>query len=656
MDRLKELLSAEETETAPEGQEDGSAEYLEVIAYSIEEGLETASRRLGAGIADLEYEILEKGSNGFLGIGKKPFRLLIKRSVPEIPLELQQLTRMTEKQAREEKKAVEDRDGYFKLRATKKGILLIVHPPKGRGKRVSFQEVQNAVYQRQLTDVDPKVLQRIVERPDGRPLKLGEWQANPELDGKFSLEVTDDEMKAFLTLIPPRRNGRIVEYDDIYAELEKKAIVSGIREDVINEAIENDKYNQPILIAEGQPPEDGLDAQIDYKFRVEKEIKLAEDEKGKVNFKELDLIENVVVGQILAKKLPARKGTAGKTITGRELPAKDGKDVAIIVGKNTKLNDDKTELIAEINGQVVYTKGKVSVEPVFEVKGDVSMETGNIVFLGTVIVRGNVEDGFSVKASGNIEVKGSVGRAQLEAEGDIIIKQGLLGKDSAVIISGNDIIAKFIEHAKSVESARDVIVAEGILHSFVDAGKRVICNGKRAIIAGGRIRAGEEINAKTIGSPSFTETQVEVGFDPKTRQQLLDLSEEMRTGKDRIRELAMNINTLDSQRRSAGGRLSMEKEELLIKMMEEREQISSKLKKVEEQISEIRSYFASIEEKGRIAAQKEVFPKVKLIIKDAFLEVKDSFKYVTFIQEAGNIKVLPYQEAKVEAAKGEKLL
>jgi uncharacterized protein (DUF342 family) len=32
-----------------------------------------------------------------------------------------------------------------------------------------------------------------------------------------------------------------------------------------------------------------------------------------------------------------------------------------------------------------------------------------------------VEDGFSVKAAGNNEVKGTVAKAELDAEGDIII-------------------------------------------------------------------------------------------------------------------------------------------------------------------------------------------------------------------------------------------
>lgn len=647
MDRLKELLMDESEELPPPASEQSiNEEYIEVESYSIEEGLETASRKLKANIADLEYEILEKGSPGFLGIGRRPYRILIKRSIPKIPEELMEVSKLTKKAP--EEMIPQDVDGSFKIRVTKNGIFLIVNPPKGKGRRISVQEVQNALYERQIVDVDPKLIQNIVEKAKGEPVKIGEWQPNPEYDGKMSLEVSEDEMKVYLTLIPPRRNGRIVEFDDVMAELEKRGIVYGIKEDIIKEAIEEDKFNQPILIAEGKPPKDGEDAKIDYKFKVDKEIRLEEDEKGRVDFRELDLIENVVVGQVLAVKIPATRGEPGTTVTGRELPAKDGKDVQLQPGKNVKISDDGMQLLAEINGQVVYNRGRVSVEPVYEVKGDVSLDTGNIVFLGTVIVRGNVEDGFSVKAAGNIDIRGNVGKAQLEAEGDIIIKQGLLGKDEAEIVAGNDIVAKFIERAKKVEAGRDVIVSEGIMHSYVDAGKRIICNGRRAMIVGGRVRAGEEVNAKTIGSPSFTETTVEVGLDPKSRQQLIELQEELRESKEKIHELTMNINTLQSQKRSSGGKLPPEREEMLLNMMQEKETLTSRIAEIEEQVSEIKAYLASLEEKGKIAVQNVVYPRVKITVKDANLEVRDEFKYVTFVQEAGNIKVLPYEEAKVE--------
>ena len=55
------------------------------------------------------------------------------------------------------------------------------------------------------------------------------------------------------------------------------------------------------------------------------------------------------------------------------------------------------------------------------------------MFLGTVFISGNVEDGFSVKASGNIEVKGTVGKSELDAEGDIVVSQGIAGKGDTLI-------------------------------------------------------------------------------------------------------------------------------------------------------------------------------------------------------------------------------
>ena len=47
-------------------------EYKEYSAKTVEEALTNASMELGVASTDLEYEVIEKGSNGFLGIGSKP--------------------------------------------------------------------------------------------------------------------------------------------------------------------------------------------------------------------------------------------------------------------------------------------------------------------------------------------------------------------------------------------------------------------------------------------------------------------------------------------------------------------------------------------------------------------------------------------------------
>jgi len=47
-------------------------EFREFKAKTVEEAITQASMELGVASTDLEYEVIEKGSSGFLGIGSKP--------------------------------------------------------------------------------------------------------------------------------------------------------------------------------------------------------------------------------------------------------------------------------------------------------------------------------------------------------------------------------------------------------------------------------------------------------------------------------------------------------------------------------------------------------------------------------------------------------
>jgi spoIIIJ-associated protein len=51
--------------------EEKDMEYIEVSAKSVEEALTEASIQLGIPSNEIEYEVMEKGSNGFLGLGSK---------------------------------------------------------------------------------------------------------------------------------------------------------------------------------------------------------------------------------------------------------------------------------------------------------------------------------------------------------------------------------------------------------------------------------------------------------------------------------------------------------------------------------------------------------------------------------------------------------
>ena len=56
---------------------DSNIQSVEVNADSLDEALADAAVQLDSRIAHLEYEVIERGSDGFLGIGKKPWKLKI---------------------------------------------------------------------------------------------------------------------------------------------------------------------------------------------------------------------------------------------------------------------------------------------------------------------------------------------------------------------------------------------------------------------------------------------------------------------------------------------------------------------------------------------------------------------------------------------------
>src|SRR4030042_4307307 len=343
-------------------------------------------------------------------------------------------------------------------------------------------------------------------------------------DSTATVQISNDEMKAYMVITSPKPGGFDLDVDEIRSILRNNGVVVGIDDSLISNIFDYPVYNEPVLIAKGIKVNDGADAKVNYNFRTNKEEIHLIEEDGKVNFKELNIVQNVVAGQILASNKPSAIGEPGRTVTNKLIPAKPGKDCNLLAGRNTKVTEDGLNIVAEINGQVYLMGGKVVVDPVYIIQGDVNLKTGNILFLGTVIIQGNIEDGFSIKAAGNIEIHGSVGRCEIEAEGDIIITGGVMGKNEGKIIAGKSVYAKFIESVK-VEAVEGVYVQDGILHSFIDAIKEIICVGKRGAIVGGRLRAGELVKTKALGSIANPETIVEVGIDPKKRQTMLELEE-----------------------------------------------------------------------------------------------------------------------------------
>jgi uncharacterized protein (DUF342 family) len=626
-------------------EEDGAKKSLVVEGRSVDEALSDAAIQLGVAVKNLEFEVIEKGNPGVLGAGRKPWRVRAYPAVAKRKVEMPSAAVAEDFAEAAPVIEVKDADGECFVRLSPDGALLKVTSPLGRGKRVTEKQAFDKLLSRAVRAYDEALVKEVVRQASNDYVRVGEFISNPANDALITVDITDQEMKGFVILTPPGPGGADLSKDAILAFLRNNRIIHGVSETALQELEDKPRYREPVLAAEGSRPQNGRDAYVQYNFETDKnKQQLREAADGRVNFKELGLIQNVVAGQPLARKLPPEQGIPGRTVTGKMIPARNGKDIPTPMGRNVHMGDDGATLIADINGLVTFIGGKINVEEIFTVPGDVDLKTGNVMFLGTVIIQGNVEDGFSVKASGNIEVRGSVGKCEIVAEGDIIIHQGIAGKGGGTVQAGKNIWSKFIENT-SVEAGENVIVSDGLINTTIVANKKIICQGKRAAIVGGHYRACEEINAKTLGSPvGGTETILEVGYDPKSKEKMDGLQAQALQIKKQAEELDKNIATLNANKKQRKGVLPEDKEAILQDNIIRREELVAEVRGLAKEIEAIQTYLNGLKTKGRISASSRVYPGVKLVIKDVKEDIKTEQKAITFYLENQMIRTTRYEE------------
>jgi uncharacterized protein (DUF342 family) len=624
-------------------EQDKTIRSVEVEEATIEAAVFAAAALLNIPVRRLEYEIIERGFTGFFfGTGQKNWKIRAYERM-DAPKE-EEIEFESDDATSEEGPVIEDKDGEVFVQLCSEGAFLKVTPPQGNGRQVTEAQAVKALAARKVIDINDQLVSSLVKQATDEYALVGKFAHNPADDAFVSVIVPEGEMEAFVHVNPPGLAGCDISFETFMNVLRSNRVVFGINTEFLRQFVDKPIYKKNTQVAVGSHPVNGRDSYVRYNFETEQnKVRIRAGVDGRVDFKDLNIIQNVVKGQHLARKVPSEKGIAGKTVTGKTLPAKNGKDTPLLLGNNVLVADDGVTVIANINGQVVMTAGKISVEPVYVVQGNVDIKTGNIMFLGNVIVKGSVEDGFSIKAAGNIEVNGTVERADLDAEGDIIVHQGITGKSAGMIKAGGSLWARFIENAV-VEAGNMVVVSDGIINSQVDADKQIICRGKRAHIVGGRLRATEVIAAKSLGSPtSGTETICEVGFDPKSKEQLDKHYSRRDSLTKELEEIQRNLQTLITLKKQQQT-LPENKEGYLQDLLNTRNDMLEELRRITEEIQKFQEFLESLKNLGRISVSEKVYPGVSIRIRNMKLDVHNEYKAVTFILEAGLVRVTSYAQ------------
>ena len=625
-------------------QVDKNLHFVEVNADTIDEALADAVVQLDTKLANLHYEVVEKGSDGILGLGKKPWKIMVYQD----PSTIKKSTRLASEglfdtDEEGETAKITNRDGLFYVRHFKSDIMLKIILPLGDGIPIEIKDVLDEIKRPDTINFDEELIKKCVKSgTDNDYCIVGQFKHVPAGDVVIGVEVTKDEMTGSIVVSPPSMSGSEASFDMIKRAILQQGVVEAcIEEDKIKEFVDTPVYNVPFEVAKAIQPVDGHDAYISYNFETDpKKLRAQVDEEGKVDYKKLNNIQNVIADQPLAQKIPAERGKGGKTLFGRYLEAKNGKDIQIQLGANVKLDRDGVTIKAEIDGEVMLVNGKVTVEPVKYLDA-VNVKTGDVKFVGTVVIKGNVQEGYKVEAT-NIEVNGIVDKSRLEATGNIIVRQGVFGKGEGYIKAGKSLWAKFINDT-TVEVEENVIVSDSIVNSNVTAMKNIVLRGKKAQIIGGHLMATEEICARKVGSPGGgTETILEVGVDPRAKKRLEELQNQQAKSTKEYENCDLDIQTLEQQKKLRK-KLPQEKEEKLKTLKERCEQISEELEAMTDEINKIQEHLRDLKAIGKVKVEGDVYAGVKIYIRDVLDEVKIDTKSVTFFYDKAFSKRGPYE-------------
>ena len=525
-------------------------------------------------------------------------------------------------------------NGSFLLENRNDGVYLQVKKADNGGVMPGFEELMYYMDKKKVPYGSVVELKRAFEHAEnGTAVKICDTPVTP-FDGWCEYDVASDSMSASVIMYPAFAGRREVSLQEIQGDLNSLKIKSGVDGQLLQTMIFERRFFEKMVFATGSPAKEGYDAEIIYHFNTKVDLTPKLNEDGSVDFHQLDLINSVAPGDVVATIKPEYPGEEGKDIKGTPLRPKKVARKVFRFGRDLRVSSDGLRLIAEKKGHIILqSDDKIILSGEFEITSDVNTATGDIDFDGDVRVRGVVRAGFKVHATGDIRIDGVVEGAEIVAGGNIVLQRGIQGMNKGSLTAGGNIVTNFIENA-TVKAGQN-IETDAILHSKVAARGSITVQGKNGYLIGGDVRAGSIITAKIIGSEMGTNTVVSVGSNPEIIAKIDELKKEMmKTAKDK--EQLNQVVSLLRKKSEAEGKLAPDKQAMLQKSMMTVVQLDSKIKEIKGKLDEITKY--NVDDKlARVKVLGSIYPGVKIEIGDVKYFIREKNDFCQYIKTAGEI-------------------
>lgn len=452
-------------------------------------------------------------------------------------------------------------------------------------------------------DVDEQALEAFLQaqqRP-GREIRLIPIARKKE--GQILLHCTHDGLQAWLEITqakgcpPPGVSA-------VQAVLQQEGVVYGIKTEVFDTYVAQG-FLKKTLVAEGIPMIQGQHTRFVFLCESPPLADIAATGTQAIDHKVKNRFLSIDAGTPLMRKIPATLGSAGKNIYGEVLQPAEVKDIPLQTSPGSEISsEDPLLLVASRSGQPIAMRQTVRVDPILVLNG-VNYDTGHIDFKGSVHVKGDVTEGFQVKAEGDIFVEGTVEDATLEALNHITVKGSVFGKTRSLLKAGGNIWVTYAQNA-TIECLGNLQVKNGLFFSHVKVLGSVVVGAENGHgrLHGGEVWAGKDLSACIVGSEAETQTTIYLGEDPYLREQVKQLETALKQQQNHLQELLKAMIYLRTQ---GGGN-----PEKLQHIQEERAALLPTLQLMDHQIQQARENLKTSRFHCRLKALQKVYPGVSL--------------------------------------------
>ncbi|MCM1295261.1 MAG: FapA family protein [Muribaculaceae bacterium] len=448
------------------------------------------------------------------------------------------------------------------------------------------------------------------------------------------LKIDDERMIVSLTVQQPEGAEQSCPPDGfIEGYLKEHGVTAGLDKEAIAMLYQPENYGQDIVVAKGKEPVNGRDGFFEYTMALEDDrAKPVVKEDGSVDYVNSLKLAMINKGDLFAVYIPPTPGEYGYTVCAEMLPPVKGKDLRKLRGKGFYVNEEGTEYRAALDGRIRRNDDQIIIESVYEVRGDLDIQQGNIKFNGDVEVKGDVRSGLTIETDGNIYIHGHVGGCRLIAGGTITIRKGIQGKNKCTMVSKGDVACSFME--RCIVSTGGDLYANYILDSDVAVRGKIYANSRQGIIIGGNVSAMQGIIVKEVGNTLGTATTLQSGVSQDHVRDAIIYEDQLKKLSKDIELLDRNLKKFDA---IPGNMRTKENEELRMRILRAKVIVSTDYKKLESMLDALKEEMETARQQAVIKITGYAYNGTKIVMGQDIFPLMDDVRDVEFRYEDNKV-------------------